>query len=350
MIKRNIAFTVDAAGTVTPGIPQYGGVKGEHKATVLVITLAAGVYSDGEMLRLRFTSGDGAVLSSDLMEDVTVAEDGTATLSYALPRLLTVPAGQLCVRVDVTSLDENGDEVQSFCSEEAVLYFDEAAVENGTLFWTGVSEMLARTVTAKKQAVDAGASAAENASAAAEDAQTASTAAIRAVNARVSAETYAADAKAAKADAVAAATNAGESRKGAAAQAASAQAAATAAEEAQVAAENAAGKAAVGQQGCEYLAGVATTAAEEAQAAQKAAEEALAAIGETMSYKGDISGAGMSMTTGNIGDVYHCTTDNRYYLWNGSKWICFTTVAAIDKKAIVSEVLAALPDGNEVAY
>ncbi len=154
MVRRYVNFAIASDGAVTPSLPQYGGVKGEHNATILQFTLDSTFIGEGDVIRLRFTGGDGAVLSSDLIEETTTTDEGI-TFSYPLPRLLTIPAGQLCVRVAVTSLNENGDEVQGYCSNEAVIWFDEAEVENGTPFWTGVSEMLRRTVTAKESAVAA---------------------------------------------------------------------------------------------------------------------------------------------------------------------------------------------------
>ncbi len=152
MIKRNVKFAIAADGTVSPAVPQYGGVKGEHNATLLGVSLASGVYTAADTVRLSFTTGDGTVLSSDLIETVTVSEE-VAYIEYEVPQILTVSAGQLCVRV-VLSRMENSVEVQTFRSGEMVLYFDEASLENGTPFWTGVSQMLARTVTAKDTAVD----------------------------------------------------------------------------------------------------------------------------------------------------------------------------------------------------
>ncbi len=153
MVKRTVQFTVKADGGVTPAIPLFGGIKGEHNATVLSVTMDSGVYN-GETVRLSFTTGDGTVLSSDLIEEIVVDGD-KASFTYPLPRLLTIAAGQLCMRVVLTTLDEHGAEAECRHSDEMVLYFDHADVENGTPFWTGVSEMLARTTTAKDDAVAA---------------------------------------------------------------------------------------------------------------------------------------------------------------------------------------------------
>lgn len=154
MIHRQIAFSVAASGAVSPALPQYGGVKGEHNETALCFTIDAALVGDNDVLRLVFTSGDGAILSSDLIEDYEQTDDGLI-FSYPLPQILTLPAGQLCVRVVVSTFGVNGCEEKVFRSNEAVIWFDEAEVENGTPFWTGVSEMLRRTVTAKETAVAA---------------------------------------------------------------------------------------------------------------------------------------------------------------------------------------------------
>lgn len=155
MVQRSVPYLISSDGSIAPTIPQCGGVKGEHMATELAFTMAAGsVYSEGDVVRLAFSLGDGTVLSSDLIEDITV--DGSrACFSYALPKLLTVVGGQLCVRVVLSTVDADGNETVTFQSGEAVLYFEEAAVENGTPFWTGVSELLCRTVAASTAAVAA---------------------------------------------------------------------------------------------------------------------------------------------------------------------------------------------------
>ncbi len=161
MVKRQVRFTVVAQETehseqvycVSPSIPQYGGVKGEHNATEVLVTLE-NMYQEGELVRLSFTAGDGTVVSSDLLEDVMVAEN-VLCIDYKLPQLLTVAAGQLCMRVVLSRLDENGDEEIVVRSPEMVLWFEESSVENGTPFWTGVSQMLHRTVAAKDAAVTA---------------------------------------------------------------------------------------------------------------------------------------------------------------------------------------------------
>lgn len=155
MARREICFTISSDGGVTPTLPQYGGVKGEHCATrVSFIMPTEDFYTDGDTVRILFYGGDGMVLSSDLIEDITV-EDDRATLSYELPKILTVPGGQLCMRVVLSCFDEDGTETQMRQSGEAVVYFEEAAVENGTPFWTGVSEMLKRTANASAAAATA---------------------------------------------------------------------------------------------------------------------------------------------------------------------------------------------------
>ena len=193
MIKRNVRYRIENE-TVIPAIPQYGGVKGEHNATVVAITMDNVLYEDGDAVRLSFTTGDGTVLSSDLLDDVLYTE-GTLCVEYALPQLLTVSAGQLCMRLVLSRLDDNGHEVQTCRSPEMVLYFEDASLENGTPFWTGVSEMLARTVTASAAAVKAQESAntfaqtaTQNATYAAASAQTAQTAAKKAQQAAASLE------------------------------------------------------------------------------------------------------------------------------------------------------------------
>ncbi|MBQ3068679.1 MAG: metallophosphoesterase [Clostridia bacterium] len=169
-MRRSIAFHVAPDGSVSPAIPQYGGVKGEHNVTTLSMTLSASApYREGDLVRLRFAGGDGSVLSSDLITDYIV-QDGRMVLSYALPAVLTRVGGQLGVRLVLSAVDENGTETETFLSSEAVLWFDEAPTENGTPFWTGVSEMLKRTTAASDAAAAARDAARNEKEAAASDA------------------------------------------------------------------------------------------------------------------------------------------------------------------------------------
>lgn len=80
-----------------------------------------------------------------------------------------------------------------------------------------------------------------------------------------------------------------------------------------------------------------------------------------------------AVTTPNLGDMYAVGTesDNVVYFWNGTAWVCIGSVkgadgapgkngatpqkgtdywTAEDQQAIVDQVLAALPDGDEVSY
>ena len=155
MIRRRVGFQVSGDGGVMPSVPQYGGVKGEHNVTTLSFICQPGVYENGDLVRISFCTGDGTVLSTDILQDVTSDATGHMAVSYPLPQMLTMAGGQLCARLVLSQLDESGKEIETFRSGEAVLYFDESAVENGTPFWTGVSEMLERTVTAKNAAVAA---------------------------------------------------------------------------------------------------------------------------------------------------------------------------------------------------
>ncbi len=295
MIHRQIAFSVAASGAVSPALPQYGGVKGEHNETALCFTIDAALVGDDDVLRLAFTSGDGAILSSDLIEDYEQTDDGL-TFSYPLPQILTLPAGQLCVRVVVSTFGAKGCEEKVFRSNEAVIWFDEAAVENGTPFWTGVSEMLRRTVTAKETVVAAQAemqAALADAKAAAISASSSSGQAQAAKDAAKGyADTALQSASASRTAAVAAEQEAGKANVSenraavCAAQAANDAAVSTAAKETAVAAKDAAeaasSKAATIQQGC---ANYASTAEEYASEAQDAAEDADVARSEANSAR-----------------------------------------------------------------
>ncbi len=155
MLTRSVEFTIDEkTGGVLPSVPQFGGVRGEHNATKLSIVTKAVLLADADVVRLSFLLGDGSVVSSDILGNVTV--DGHYVgVTYALPRLLTQSAGQLCARLVLSTIDDDGEETETFRSDEMVLWFEDGEIENGTPFWTGVSEMLARTVAAKEAAVTA---------------------------------------------------------------------------------------------------------------------------------------------------------------------------------------------------
>ncbi|MBQ3094262.1 MAG: hypothetical protein IJC52_03730, partial [Clostridia bacterium] len=92
MIKRNVSFQLTADGSVTPSVPQYGGVKGEHNVTTVGFILNTNSVSvEGDLVRLSFYTGDGAVLSTDLLEDITVdATTDHTYIRYPLPQNLTV--------------------------------------------------------------------------------------------------------------------------------------------------------------------------------------------------------------------------------------------------------------------
>ncbi len=155
MITREVTFLIGKDGRVSPSVPQFGGVRGEHNVTTLKITTTDSPFDEGDLVRLSFTLGDGTVVSSDLLDDAHLDETGGVfTASYSLPQLLTRSGGQLGVRAVASTVDENGNEVQTFRSGEMTLWFEDAATENGTPFWMGVSEMLKRTASAKAEALE----------------------------------------------------------------------------------------------------------------------------------------------------------------------------------------------------
>ena len=291
MVKRTVTFTAQADGGVTPAIPLFGGVKGEHNATELAITLESGMYTAGEAVRLSFTTGDGTVLSSDLIgsEELDVAQDGTATIRYPLPQLLTVAAGQLCVRVVLSQA-----ETDTWRSGEMVLYFEHADIENGTPFWTGVSEMLSRTVAAKDEAVTASRSAEEVCVAAVDLCLDASASASKAHNA---------------------------------------------AKEAAASAETAASAEMLARETAELVKGM---------------YEKLNAV---LEYKGTVTTLS-EISNKAVGDVWFVASKQSLYLWNGEHWRAFGaggsggsyTLTDADKEVIVNDVLAALPSAEGVAF
>ena len=259
------------------------------------------MYTAGEAVRLSFTTGDDTVLSSDLIEDLVIAEDNTVIIRYPLPQLLTVAAGQLCVRVVISGFDENGKETKTRRSGEMVLYFEHADLENGTPFWTGVSEMLSRTVAAKNEAVTAK--------------DTAVTASRSAEEVCVAATDLCLDASA------------------------SASKAHNAAKEAATSAEAAASAEMLARETAELVKGM---------------YEKLNAV---LEYKGVVTTLS-EISNKAVGDVWFVASKQSLYLWNGEHWRAFGaggsggsyTLTDADKEVIVNDVLAALPSAGGVAF
>ena len=315
MVKRTVQFTVKADGGVTPAIPLFGGVKGEHHATVLRVTMDSDVYTDGDIVRLSFTTGDGTVLSSDLINGITAA-DGAAEFTYALPQLLTVAAGQLCVRVVLASVDTHGAETERWRSGEAVLYFEHADVENGTPFWTGVSEMLARTAAAKDAAVKAQTvtETAQSAVEAARDEVAASAAVVKDDRVEIEGvkDTIATQYKAV----LAAKDEAKDAENGA-------QTAQRSAEEARLAAQDA-------QSGAQDAS---ADAAQARDAAQAAASEALATVRSSMKYKGLLADWGelQAVTDRQVGDTYAVEVSGKdpfIVMWDATGWVYLSGISS----------------------
>ena len=149
-MKRTIECKVTSDGTPQVRVPMYAGVAGEHNSTELVFTGDAGSFvGGGELVRISFCGGDGTVVSTDLLT-MTSDESGWR-VSYALPSALTVLGGQITARL-VLSRMENGAETQTAISGGVVLFLDDGGMENGTPFWTAVSQMLVNTTNAADQA------------------------------------------------------------------------------------------------------------------------------------------------------------------------------------------------------
>ena len=147
---RTIECKLSADGTPDVRVPLYAGVAGEHNSTELVFTGDAGMFASGEeAARISFCGGDGTVVSTDLLS-VENNADGWC-VSYALPSFLTVLGGQITARL-VLSRMENGEETQTAISGGVILFLDDGGTENGTPFWTAVSQMLDGTVRAANEA------------------------------------------------------------------------------------------------------------------------------------------------------------------------------------------------------
>ncbi len=152
MKQRIINYHIYENGEISPAIPQHGGVKGEERMTAVSFVSSAALFSDVNAVRLSFRGGDGTVLSSDLLSPQVDEATNHAGVSYCLPKTVTMLGGQVEIRLILSHIDENGTETVTFQSGAAVLYFEDAAVENGTPFWTGVSELLKGTVSASQEA------------------------------------------------------------------------------------------------------------------------------------------------------------------------------------------------------
>ncbi len=163
-MERIIHCKVHADGTPQVRVPLYAGVAGEHNTTALVFEGTNGEFYDGaSVARIAFSGGDGTVMSTDLL---TVETDESGwSVAYRLPQALTALGGQITARL-VLSVIEDGEEVQTAMSGAVVLFLDDSTMEQGTPFWTAVSQMLHRTVSASESAADAAARAAAFAQAA----------------------------------------------------------------------------------------------------------------------------------------------------------------------------------------
>ncbi len=149
---RTIECPIGADGIPQVRVPLYAGVAGDHHVTELQFMGDTGVFADGdELARISFSGGDGTVVSTDLLS-MEIASDGWR-VRYALPSALTVLGGQITARL-VLSRMENGEEVQTAISGGVVLFLDDGGMENGTPFWTAVSQMLVGTVQTAGEARD----------------------------------------------------------------------------------------------------------------------------------------------------------------------------------------------------
>ena len=114
-MERTINVTVDATGGITPVMPHYAGVQGEHNACRVVFDVSA--WSEEPFLyRGEFVSGDGAGGTTAVLE----AEDGC--VSFPLPAAWTAAGGRAVARL-VASVTVDGEEMQTVYAVDVPLYF-----------------------------------------------------------------------------------------------------------------------------------------------------------------------------------------------------------------------------------
>lgn len=115
---RTVGFSITDGG-ITPTVPQYAGVQGEHNATEVLFTVPSGWVSRGYAVRAEYVDGTGAF---DTTGFLPIAGN---LVTVPLPAAWTAAGGMGEIRLAAAELDEQGLPEQTVVySGVAYLYFD----------------------------------------------------------------------------------------------------------------------------------------------------------------------------------------------------------------------------------
>ena len=155
---RTVTFKANASG-ITPNVPQFAGIEGEHKATRIVFELDPVLVNTSYKYRIEFSDGNGGF---DTTEFIQASENTVSTL---VPNLWTHAGGAGEVRLSAAVLDDEQNEEQVVYTVKGRLYF-QSGMEGDPI---SVSEEggLSGLVERANESIDAANSAAADAAASA---------------------------------------------------------------------------------------------------------------------------------------------------------------------------------------
>ena len=113
---RTVTFKANASG-ITPNVPQFAGIEGEHKATRIVFELDPVLVNTSYKYRIEFSDGNGGF---DTTEFIQASENTVSTL---VPNLWTHAGGTGEARLSAVILDDEQNEEQVVYTVKGRLYF-----------------------------------------------------------------------------------------------------------------------------------------------------------------------------------------------------------------------------------
>ena len=114
----SIRFTPNLmTGVVSPNAPQYAGVQGDHRATLIEFVVPEELRGESFRYRIDGLDGAGGYVSSGLLP-----LDDQGVVGFLLPAAFTQAGGELLVRLVVSELTD-GTEVATTHSFDGRLYF-----------------------------------------------------------------------------------------------------------------------------------------------------------------------------------------------------------------------------------
>lgn len=131
-----ITFQCTEGNTCTPQAPQYAGTQGDNGKTRVDFVLPADALGDANVYRAEMVTGGGALITSGLLTPAG------GIVSLPLTHLFTEAGGRCTVRLIVTQIDENGDEVGEYCAMVGHVYFSNSPTDTLPAIKHGISEML----------------------------------------------------------------------------------------------------------------------------------------------------------------------------------------------------------------